>query len=59
MVGGVAKFVLRPVRAHIPSKEGQNIKSTNLSLARVVCVCVLCVGPNAGGRRRKKKRNDQ
>ena len=58
MVGGVATFVLRPVRAHIPSKEGQNIKSTNLSLARVVCG-LLCVGPNAGGRRRKKKRNDQ
>ena len=58
VVGGVATFVLRPVRAHIPS-EGQNIKSTNLSLARVVCVCVLCVGPNAGGWRRKKKINDQ
>lgn len=51
MVGGVATFVLRPVRAHIPTSSSEY--KSKIFLSRV------CVGPNAGGRRRKKKRNDQ
>jgi hypothetical protein len=40
------------------SSSSEDKSKISLPLARVLCVSV-CVGPNAGGRRRKKKRNDQ
>ena len=39
MVGGVVKFVLRPVRAHILRRQSIKVKSLFLSRA-CACVCV-------------------